>query len=335
MTATAFPRLAVMKEVRALLPTWSACALTLCAAALVRDPRIPALGMAAFSLGSVALGAQSMGHEYTCRTLSLLLVQPSERRKLFLIKFGVLAAMLLTLAAAAWTALFIDGRFQRPSLWHPSLLVLLPTACGLFIAPLLTMVCRSQLAGVVFTGAIPGMTMLLSQLLAAAIGAGRAPDQVALWIMIFSCGMIAVWAIAAVLNWRMFMRLEAIDGTGAELRAPRWVRGSTRAPARSRHPLWVLAKKELHLQQMTFVIVTIYLIFWTALSVMKHVVPELRGFPLFPLTIFYVLMLSLLIGSLPSAEERQFGTLEWQMLLPMAAWQQWSVKAGIVLGLRC
>jgi hypothetical protein len=37
-------------------------------------------------------------------------------------------------------------------------------------------------------------------------------------------------------------------------------------------------------------------------------------------------MLSLLIGSLASAEERQLGTLEWQILLPVPMWQQWTVK---------
>ena len=34
-----------------------------------------------------------------------------------------------------------------------------------------------------------------------------------------------------------------------------------------------------------------------------------------------------------SAEERQIGTLEWQLLLPLAWWKQWLVKVGVVLGL--
>src|SRR5207302_2506533 len=43
--------------------------------------------------------------------------------------------------------------------------------------------------------------------------------------------------------------------------------------------------------------------------------------------------LAVLIGALASAEERQIGTLEWQVLLPMAAWRQWAVKVGTALGL--
>ena len=41
----------------------------------------------------------------------------------------------------------------------------------------------------------------------------------------------------------------------------------------------------------------------------------------------------MLIGSSASAGERQMGTLEWQVLLPIAVWKQWAVKVGVVLGL--
>jgi hypothetical protein len=47
----------------------------------------------------------------------------------------------------------------------------------------------------------------------------------------------------------------------------------------------------------------------------------------------YAGVLAMLIGSMASADERQMGTAEWQMLLPMPAWQQWVLKAGVALGL--
>ena len=53
----------------------------------------------------------------------------------------------------------------------------------------------------------------------------------------------------------------------------------------------------------------------------------------FALTTFYGIMASLLVGSLASAEERQLGTHEWQVLTPIASSTQWAVKAGVVLGL--
>ena len=42
----------------------------------------------------------------------------------------------------------------------------------------------------------------------------------------------------------------------------------------------------------------------------------------------YLAILSILIGALSSAEERHMGTLEWHLLLPMAQWKQWCIKAG-------
>ena len=59
--------------------------------------------------------------------------------------------------------------------------------------------------------------------------------------------------------------------------------------------------------------------------------PGLPEFPLAGVGILYGALLAVLIGSLASAEERQNGTLEWQLLLPMAAWKQWAVKVGTVL----
>ncbi len=56
----------------------------------------------------MALGAQSFGHEYSHRTLGLLLSQPADRRRLFLYKLGVLFVMLATLAAAT------SGSFATP-----------------------------------------------------------------------------------------------------------------------------------------------------------------------------------------------------------------------------
>ena len=49
-------------------------------------------------------------------------------------------------------------------------------------------------------------------------------------------------------------------------------------------------------------------------------------------TLFHLGMIPLLAGSMASAEERQLGTLEWQVLLPMAGWTQWMVKVATAIG---
>ena len=66
------------------------------------------------------------------------------------------------------------------------------------------------------------------------------------------------------------MRLEAIEGRDPQVRLPRWLRDRTAAAApdvesAARHPVWLLAKKELRLQHLTFVVSGIYLLEWSTL----------------------------------------------------------------------
>ena len=49
------------------------------------------------------------------------------------------------------------------------------------------------------------------------------------------------------------------------------------------------------------------------------------------ITAIQFMVIPLLVGALASAEERRLGTLEWQRLLPMPGWQQWTLKVATVL----
>jgi hypothetical protein len=339
MTRTAPLTAGLTKEVRALLPMWLGCMIAVAAGAVTADPRIRMLAVLAYGLGSIALGAHSVGHEYSHRTLALLLSQPADRRRLFSMKLIVLASMLAALAALASGILFDDSIFV--GLWRDRGLMFLPPLCALFIAPWLTMICRSTLAGVVFTFVTPFALLIAGDVvgmakygLDAAATIDRFKLSFALW------GTLAVCAVAAVSSWRMFMHLEAIEARGRELHAPRWLRARIDAPAgtstavrRSRHPVWLLVTKELRLQQMTFVVAGLYIVGWASVSLIERVLPDLPLVPLGAMTMLYFGLLAILIGSLASAEERQFGTLQWQALLPIPSWQQWAIKVTVVLGL--
>src|SRR4029077_15803895 len=116
-----------------------------------------------------------------------------------------------------------------------------------FLAPLLTMACRTPLAGIVFTGAAPFWIEAL----------GRYASGGVLW-----GSTLTLSAAAAVVAWRMFMRLEAIDGRGPDLRVPLFqpapaIGAVSSASARRQDPVWLLVKKELHLQQMTFAVAVV------------------------------------------------------------------------------
>jgi hypothetical protein len=321
------------KEFRALIPVWAAAAFTIGA-----DTWLPTgmhgvypVSMFGYIVGSLALGAHVIGHEFTNRTLASLLVQPCRRSSILLIKASVLAVMLVALGFIARVVLFQSlartfGDFPR----YPTLY--LPLIGGFCVAPYLTMRLRSQMAGVVFTATIPGITYLLALLGGVIIyGTGAAAAEalaLAVW-------MPAMWIFAAaggLLSGRSFMQLQDMDGGREELRLPRWFALTDASPIRP--PLWMLAKKELRLQQMTFAMVALYALIWTALTIASRLNPEFgREFPIRGVGLLYFALLPLLMGSLASAQERQFGMLQSQAMLPVPRAQQWAVKAGVVLAL--
>ena len=89
---------ALSKEIRARLPVWGASVAALAGAFVWREGGSRDMGLFAYVVGSLAIGAHSMGQEYSFRTLPMLLSQPTNRRRLYLLKCVVSAVMLLTLA---------------------------------------------------------------------------------------------------------------------------------------------------------------------------------------------------------------------------------------------
>jgi len=309
----------IAKEIRALLPLWLGSLAALgylawaAAANMASNGRISAFGILVYGGTSIALGALSIGHEYTHRTLSLLLAQPASRARLFLVKQVVVVVLLLILAMAAWITVFYPSNVA-------TVIVVLTVLCGLCLAPLLTMVARNPLAGVVFTMSVAGMVWLPVDWLAAE----------PLKLTVFWRAMVALCAIAAVLGWRTFMRLEANESRGPHVHVDWSSAGSVAAPDRRQHPVWRLVSKELRLQQLTFVVFAIYVV--GSLKLIGHVsdaTVDLHA----ALSGLYSGILTVLIGSLASAEEREYGTLESQLLLPIASSTQWAVKVGVTLGL--
>jgi hypothetical protein len=140
-------------------------------------------------------------------------------------------------------------------------------------------------------------------------------------------GIVMAGGIA--LSWWLFMRLEAVEGRVAEIQLP-WSRRAA-APAAAGHPLWQLAKKELRVQQLTFGLMGWYVATtWPSAVWFRGRIGEE---PWFIGGAIFWLGLPVVVGSLAIAHERQLGTLSWQLQLPVPAWQQWSVKMGIVFGL--
>jgi hypothetical protein len=352
MTTVLRPAL-VWKEVRGLGSTWLTAAALLIAVGFVetgldtvldvQQPRAGARQLTVlFYVGACALlGALSIGQEFTDRTLAGLLAQPAARASLLLHKLGVVAAMLLALGGLAWayglTPLAVARAWPEMSPTGRVLVTVLPVLGGVLLTPCLTLLTRSALAGSVFTIALSMLLMIGSQ---AAVpwlygDAATLAQANARFLDIFAHTMLAVVVLSALLMWRLFMRLEAIEGRGLELHLPAWLFKPRvhLAEARSARSVWQqMLGKELRLQQITFVVSGLYVVAWLAVVLVgESLFPTRRAGYMTVVTLLHAGAIPLLAGSLASAEERQLGTLGWQVLLPIAAWRQWAVKAAVVL----
>ena len=228
--------LSVRKDLRAMAPAL-ATSVGVMAVALLLGRRfsmsgysvVRLMGLAAYVLGAVALGALSVGHGSAHRTLGWLLVQPVSRRSLLLSKGLSLAIVMLVLVIAGFLFLTISTtldlrlgsmpgrmlvRTSTQSTGIPPALIALPLLCGLFVAPWLTMVFRNVLAGIVFTIFVPALVWLIADAVISLQfrSSGYAPSQMRdLSVQVLWYWSIAFCTVGAVFWWRHFMRLEARD----------------------------------------------------------------------------------------------------------------------------
>lgn len=327
----------VRKEARALWPMWAATAAACVLVAIADQSRFTFPGRLAYFLGSVALAAMSVGHEYTHGTLPWLLSLPVDRRRIIIAKLLAVWPLLGTLALITLTAGPGGPYFERGRL-----IGALSVVAAVSLAPWLTMLCRNPLAGGVFALGVAGMLQLVS--LGAVLAWGRLGGSMSLGLetlhdRVLETSLVATSLLGAVAGWRTFMRLEAAEAHDAPLTWPRWLRSrmamdetGVAAPPRRSHPLWLLAKKELRLQQISIAVAAINVVVWLAAwSIVSE--SEAADGVLAVVGVMYGAMLAVLIGAVASASERQMGTHEWQQLLPVAAWRQWLVKTAVVLGL--
>jgi hypothetical protein len=265
---------ALAKEIRALLPTYAAALGSIAIGCVSSSHLLIAMGLLGFAFGSVALGAQSFGLEYSHRTLGLLLSQPIDRRRVFFYKLAVLSLMLVTLTVAILVLYDDLLRLAASPHTEPSMLIL-AAACGLFVAPTLTMICRSTLAGIVFTVAIPGLLSVGAELFGAMLYGLHASTAIERFrLLVFWRGMLVICALGAVAGWRMFMRLEVVEGH-SHLQFPgsagTWQLAA--APARP-HWAWALVMKELRVQQMTFVVAVLFALLFVSLAWLERSRPD-------------------------------------------------------------
>jgi ABC-2 type transport system permease protein len=333
----------INKEVRALLPAWVVCAIAILASRWEINP-LEYLGLPAYLIGTAGLGAWVMGHEYADGTVAGLLTLPVARRRVWTAKLAAAAPMLAALAVLA--RLFVPH--NPGELETRAAMFVLPPIVALFVAPWLTMLTRSPLAGAVFTFAALG-------------GSLAAGEWIGDWLYGFTSTVDAfrvafLWwtlcglsAIGAILGWRTFATLEVHEGHGADVELPLTLRRTAGAAGTAavegtaavagRRPLVRLIVKELRVQQLAIVVAGLWALVFVAaeLSGVRQMTrshtTEITVDVFAILQAFYSLVLPALIGSLACAEERHFGTLDSQLLLPVRSSTQWIVKSATAFGL--
>src|SRR5262249_21313725 len=248
----------IRKESRALAPIWLAAAAA-STAAVLSPSQVRGLAFPAYLIGVAALGAWSVGHEYSHRTLNTLLAQPVARARVWLTKLGVLAVALVAIGGLGYLMLLPRERMGSEVLVA---MAAIPLLWSFFVAPWLTMISGSAIGGAVFTIALPATLMILGDRLGIArYGYTGDVDTVQLSLMWW--GTFVCCAIGAALGWRRFIWLEAVEGGDAELHLPAWPasRASVRTSLVRHNPYWLLVKKEVRLQQITFAVTALWTIF--------------------------------------------------------------------------
>jgi hypothetical protein len=309
----------IEKEFRALLPVWVACGLAL-VLPQTAGPSWRPLALPAFLLGAAVIGSWPFGHEYSFRTLDALLAQPVSRTRIWLAKTMVAAVMLapFTIIAFLVTSPMTHGAPMSRAFY------VLPYLGALFLAPWLTLSTGSALAGAVTPLAIAGILMVTGQQI---YGIGRAQSESLAWFMTVCFGGLST--IAAPFGWWSFTRLESTGDRQLQLDFPS--RPVQRAATLPGNQTWALVKKELRLQQLPFALAPGYAMLFGSI-VLTHSGPGISD-AAEVLMVIYVALLSMLIGALASAEERHLGTHDAQLLLPVGAARQWTIKVISTIGI--
>ena len=320
------------KEVRALLPALVVVAIALTAIAFLARLKsgfphyrndLELWVAIVHGLGVLSLAALAFGHELMHGTMASLLVQPVARRRILLLKMVVL------IPAAVLLGVLADSAFVNYYLWRAriqsQLLVWGPVAVAIGLVPVLTLLTRKPLGGVVFAIVIPGVIFGVSDHFYPLRDGAEA-----WWITWY--GTLAAAGIGLLVLWRAFQNLEAV-GDGSARASSRAAVAAARSEAAPRHWIWLLVKKELRLQYLTISVSGLYVVACVLVMAAQSRDPEYLGPTFYAVSALHCAFVALLAGAFASAEERQLGTLASQVLMPQATWRQWAVKVTVTLGL--
>ncbi len=338
----------LLKELRTLLP---GCLIALVVPGLlvlgegresVRE--IAEWAVLAFGFGCLLMGASAFGSEFEQRTLAGLLGQPLPRGILYLEKLGTLGLLLAFATVNLVLTLWLTPGLQFYLSHAATVLVLLIPVFAFCSGPLFSLLSRSTLAGMIFALTIPFVltlgTVLVVQKVLWFFPLGLSSEDGLPWLLWI--GTPVYLLATATWGWRRFRSLEVRDG-GAGGRSNTGL-----------HPLSLpvdrllaaclsgtsggaqLIRKELRLHVVPWLVAGITVGLWILLLVLRLSVTEgdlAKALNEFSTIAGIAGLLGMVIlvsaGAACVAEERELGTLEWQLTQPVPLRRQWLTKVAV------
>jgi hypothetical protein len=245
----------------------------------------------------------------------------------------------MAVLAAITGTLSLVGDLMMPRGWIAYrearfLLVWGPAIVGVGLVPLLTLLTRNPLGGVVFSVVIPGAILVVTEWLNPKLDEAHALTIA--WYGTVVASTFGLVALAYVFPrvetagdgrspGSLLSRLTAQAGASADVLA-------RTAPVK-RHWLWFTVTNELRLQQLTLAVSALFVLLGAVVVLLQRAETPYTGPGVGSLAALHGIFIAIIAGSRASAEERHIGILATQALQPKAAWKTWTVKVTMTLGL--
>jgi hypothetical protein len=330
----------IIKEARTLLPAMGVTLLLAVAPMVIWGNLAAIIGFYLLELGFVIMGAISFGNEYQHRTMSLLLTQPIARTTIWREKELVLGLAMGTGIGIFFVALMIfDERLFHDADFNSFILVaIFVTSCVFCAIPYWALAARSTIAGAVFALATSGAILLTNFLVLNEDFVQEHFPGIPLIAGLSAFVLIGVYSLVCYgLGYFRFRNLQVMDGGSQELSLPTWLETAVLKPlkaigSRFTGHFAILVKKELRLQQLSFVAAVMLCLLVgivVATSQQRHsdAVRSILGVSF----IIYAGIIPLITGAASIAEEKGWGMADWHRTLPPSTLMQWTAKILVAL----
>ena len=341
----------LLKELRTLMPGYLNATVVPALTALLFGDGSPGIGV--FGVGCLQMALSVFGSEFEQRTINGLLVQPLPRGILFLEKMGMLGLLLLFACANMVVSFLPSPGLNLNSdialmISDIALMILLIPVFAFCSGPLFSLLSRSTQAGMIFTFGVPlilwlGATLTLQAVLRF-LPPGVSSEAGLHWLLWI--GTPVYLLVTSALGWRVFQRLEVRDGgaggrsnTGlhpVSLPVDRLLAACLSGTSGGAQ----LIRKELRLHVVPWLVAGIMVGLWILLLVLRLSVTEgdlaMALNDVSTITgIAGLLGIVILVstGAACVAEERELGTLEWQLTQPVPLLRQWLTKVAVAAAL--